>query len=245
MSEIKTSIVTSWNELHAALQEYQRDTRWQFRGHADSAWPLLPKAGRAEFSHYDERKLFRQWDRGAVQHLDLTRFTIWEKLAIAQHYGLATRLLDWTHNPLIAAFFAVIEARETDAAIFAIQVTKRLRDEDFPDPFEVKDAILYYQPRISSPRLQRQVGHFTVHGPATLALADHSPMIARVEKIVIARSLRDQLVFDLHYYGFNHSTIFPDLEGLSLHLAWWVRNTHHWNPDALPEQIETAEFRPG
>lgn len=108
-----------------------------FRGQSNADWPLVPKPGRDEFRHVEDDYLFADRKSAVRSHGGIETRTELELLALAQHHGLATRLLDWTANPLIAAFFAVWESRDSDAAVFAYQACECLPSDFSESPFQV------------------------------------------------------------------------------------------------------------
>jgi hypothetical protein len=75
--------------------------------------PLLPKIGRDHFLSDNflgqEKRLLDDFKIRSNPYLDSSTRDDWDWLAIAQHNGMATRLLDWTDNPLAALWFAVRE----------------------------------------------------------------------------------------------------------------------------------------
>ena len=120
--------VQNWDKL-VDLQKNYRGGHWAFRGQANSDWELETRLDRAlrEFginhSSYVniERGLLRRFKRQCYHYLtDLPhQDDDLEWLALMQHYGAPTRLLDWTYSFYVAMYFA-IENTERDCAVWAL-----------------------------------------------------------------------------------------------------------------------------
>ena len=217
--------VGSFRELHARLSRYH-GSDWIFRGHADLGWELIPKAGASPISGH-EAALFESWKRRAVEHVASQFASDWDWLAIAQHHGLATRLLDWTTNPLNAAYFAVREHRAGPAVIHAAKFEEpftKSAETVLNEPLKF-GSVGILRPRGVVPRIVRQGGLFTVHGPPERSLESLTrDRIVKLKQIVVAESYRPKLLVELARYGINSASLFPDLDGLSAYLNWTVKS---------------------
>lgn len=218
MSEFH-SVVECFEDLHACLAQF-RDGRWVFRGHSSVDWTLVPKAGRAPFAGVDEVAVLESWKRRAVELVDAPPTSNWDWLAIAQHHGLATRLLDWSSNPLAAAYFAAHGSPESDACLYAYSPKWHVAREKV-EPFDFKTVALFLPSAVVS-RIARQSGLFTIHGTPTQALEDLDDTFGALHKILIPATYRTQLATDLDYYGISRASLFPDLDGLSDYFNWYV-----------------------
>jgi FRG domain len=128
MKTVPETTVSSWKKLRDVLEELA-NAGWAFRGQANTNWPLESSLTRHLRNFVDipadwlarERKILKTFKRKAHLLLSRTpepRETL-EWLALMQHHGAPTRLLDFTWSPYVAAFFALERATD-DAAIWAI-----------------------------------------------------------------------------------------------------------------------------
>lgn len=201
------------------------DGTWLFRGHGDAAWPLRPAIGRlSPYRLADEKILFDDFVLEARRYLDAADFSDLEWLAVAQHHGLPTRLLDWSTNPLVAAWFATEDDKNTsDAEILAIRVPfhERKRTIDvFGLPVALDPAIVEVSPRVA--RITAQQGCFTLHSdpqaiwaPSVQSYAFASFAVLGAEKVDFRRLL--------HIFGYDARRIYVDIDALSKTLAWRFR----------------------
>jgi hypothetical protein len=173
-----------------------------YRGHGAASFKLMPKVGRLKpnansaSQTVNENLMLELFRRQAIDRIPVPTVDAWELLAVAQHHGMATRLLDWTRSPLVALYFAVCfecESRDKtgrpqreDAEIIAWRVRKKDLTTPLPEcgPLKIKRPIRYI-PRIVTPRLRAQSGLFTAHNPGGEAIT-----ATRVHVFESGRSVR-------------------------------------------------------
>jgi hypothetical protein len=198
--------------------------RWVFRGHADKRFDLKPSVGRGGHTASDclahEKSLFTIFVREAGSYLSPLPANDWEWLSVAQHHGLPTRFLDWTYNPLVALYFAVIGGEEVDGELFALNsVTKASQRTREKSPFEITRPAKYY-PNIVSPRIRAQEGLFIacsdIERPLDTPLRDGWS----IERYMVPRAAKVRLRYELFRLGVHASALFPDIDGLTQRLKW-------------------------
>jgi len=205
----KVVVVESFVDLIAALDMHPAGI---YRGVSDyRAHIPIPSVGRGAEDSYSiahERRIFRLFKEKSLPYLSYRPKDDWEYLALAQHYGLPTRLMDWTWNPLIAAFFAVTGSLDSDGAMYNLYAVIVGNYDSEVSPFE--SSICLYNPPHFDQRIAAQSGVFTCHDrPTDDQVSEES------EIIVIPQEIKSEIRHNLRILGVHYGSIFPGLEGIA------------------------------
>jgi hypothetical protein len=227
------------------LKRLQRDLSqgqlaW-FRGHSDARWQLLPSLARNTKHLKAEIDLIVKFKQNSALLLSQLPQTEWQWITIMQHHGVPTRLLDWTENPLIALYFAVIAHPNKDGALWML-FPHRLNESSNIRPNYPKyipsfddDLLKTYTPtglatettsRLrpiavigprNTTRMQAQLGVFTVahRDPTPIEAIDGG---AHVRKYVVPGKAKQTIVSELALLGIGRFQLFPELQSIGENL---------------------------
>lgn len=220
------------------LERHCKEEEALFRGQA-SDWSLRPKLGRLRAPQGRsllevEEQMLSHFERAVVAYLPSPPTSIWELSALAQHHGMATRLLDWTLNPLTALWFALDSTAVPNISnavvwMFCPQAVDVV-DISASTPTAIT-AISYWKPRHISPRIRVQGSVFTVHpfdqGSGNIQALQNAPEHhSKLMKVLVPASAFISIRYHLDRCGINAAVVYPELDGLARHIEWLYRAGH-------------------
>ncbi len=229
--------ISSVDELTALCRKrYFPESRysWVFRGQSSTEFTLLPKVGRVSHTSATREKfessIFNIFKRSACQYLSSYPMSDWEWLALAQHHGLPTRLLDWSYNPLVALYFAVEDRTNEDGLLFALYAKRQVPHSSMQSqsPFAVTKPMKYLPPVVAR-RIWVQEGIFVIHAHLEVPLDHDLRPEWRLEAVDVPAIAKQKLRYELYRMGVHRAALFPDLDGLTAHLQW----NHGVRPDEI------------
>ena len=191
--------------------------KYIYRGHASLSWQLKPSVGRRDdYSIELENALFLQFKMKYWSYTNERPTTDMDMLFLAQHYGLPTRLLDWSYNPLIALYFACCSNNDEDGCVYMYPLDNaKFLDSDnnakaprtIDQIFSLRSAY-FVAPNYTDVRYRNQKALFLLSDKPS------KEFYFAKKSFDIKAGAKKQILHELALLGYDKTMLFPTLDSL-------------------------------
>lgn len=113
----KQKPIQSLAQYISTIKRYSAHSAYKvFRGHSDKTWSLHSSGDRSDLEATQYHEIWLDCYKNKY-HKEITEKSYLKSVVTMQHYGIPTKFLDWTYNPLIALYFAVEQYNNIDGRV--------------------------------------------------------------------------------------------------------------------------------
>ncbi len=242
------NVIASLSDFFAVFHSLLEPKKvFWFRGHSRVDYTLAPSALRYKEADSRERALGLVADMKRFLEMKLSRPPAADDdlgwMQVAQHYGLPTRLLDWTQNAAVGLFFACSKDLDADGLVVILNPIELNQGVDPRSPRifnPQKDAQIirpYFKlgggvhargkrtiainPTWNTERIAMQQGAFTLHGARNFEL--DRKQASSLLYVPILQEHKEAVLNELERVGIGEMFIFPEPEHVCAHLLRMAR----------------------
>lgn len=188
-----------------------------YRGQSNSKYKLIPSLSHKIDGYTSEAENYIGFEKKIIERSKLEYPSIFkennllDELALMQHYGMPTRMMDVTENPLVALCFACLSNRDKDGEVFAfisgygIQIYSSYDEKIIYN----ERKLAFVRTKVFSERQRIQQGLYMWFPDDKLSGFDKKSEVVH-DRIIIPAKYKGSIIYDLKMLGISGKTLFPE-----------------------------------